>query len=125
MLLFKKRFLPAIRSGEKTQTIRLWNCRRMRPGQRSYIPGVGYIHVTSVEAVQLDLLRDEDAIPDGFADAASLRRELDALYADQIAAGWQAYRIRFAIVPNEWRPEPAPANAAARSKRGPRETPGP
>ena len=39
VLLFNKRFLPAIRCGQKTQTIRLWRHRRMRAGQRSYIPG--------------------------------------------------------------------------------------
>ena len=45
MLLFKKKFLPAIRAGEKTQTIRLWKFRHLRSGQRSYIPGVGYIRI--------------------------------------------------------------------------------
>ena len=30
MLLFKKKFLPAIRAGQKTQTIRLWKYRRLR-----------------------------------------------------------------------------------------------
>ena len=49
MLLFKKKFLPAIRSGEKTQTIRLWKWRMMRPGQRSYIPGAGYVAIERVE----------------------------------------------------------------------------
>jgi hypothetical protein len=105
MLLFKKKFLPAIRSGQKTQTIRLWSCRRMRPGQRSYIPGAGYIHVTEVDPIQLDALQDDDALPDGFATADELRRELQGLYADQLAAGWQAYRIRFELVSEEWRPD--------------------
>ena len=67
MLLFKKRFLPAIRSGEKTQTIRLWKYCRMRAGQRSYIPGVGYIRVTAVDEVRLEALSDDDARPDGLA----------------------------------------------------------
>ena len=49
MLLFKKKFLPAIRSGEKTQTIRLWNVCRMKSGQRSYIPGAGYIRLALVQ----------------------------------------------------------------------------
>ena len=104
MLLFKKKFLPAIRSGEKTQTIRLWSCRRMRAGQRSYIPGAGYIHVTEVDPIQLDALQDADALPDGFATADALRQELHTLYADQLLAGWQAYRIRFELVPKEWQP---------------------
>ena len=54
MLLFKKRFLEAIRAGQKTQTIRLWKHVRMRAGQRSYIPGAGYIRVTAVEEVRLE-----------------------------------------------------------------------
>ena len=73
MLLFKKKFLQAIRAGEKTQTIRLWKHRRMRAGQRSYIPGVGDIRVTLVEEVELDRLSDADARPDGFANADLLR----------------------------------------------------
>jgi hypothetical protein len=80
MLLFKKKFLDAIRCGRKTQTIRLWKYRRMKAGQRSYIPGVGYIRVTAVEEVSLDDLTDADAVPDGFATAAELRAELRAIY---------------------------------------------
>ena len=99
MLLFKKRYLPAIRTGEKTQTIRLWKYRRMRSGQRSYIPGVGYIRLTAVEEVQLDQLTDADARPDGFATADELRSEIAALYPEQLAAGYRAYRIVFEVIP--------------------------
>jgi hypothetical protein len=53
MLLFKKKFLPAIRSAAKTQTIRLWPFCRMKPGQRSYIPGAGYIRILAVDKVEL------------------------------------------------------------------------
>lgn len=95
MLLFKKRFLPAIRSGEKTQTIRLWKHRFMRAGQRSYIPGVGHIRITAVEEVRLEDLTDADALPDGFASANELRDELTRLYPERIAAGYRAFRIRF------------------------------
>ena len=75
MLLFKKKFLAAIRSGEKTQTIRLWKVCRVRPGQRSYIPGVGHIRITAVEQVELAQLTDDDARPDGFETADQLRAE--------------------------------------------------
>ncbi len=101
MLLFKKRFLPAIRSGQKTQTIRLWRYRRMRAGQRSYIPGAGYIRVTAVDEVQLADLTDADARPDGFETAAALRAEIAALYPQQLAAGHRAYRIVFELIPGE------------------------
>jgi hypothetical protein len=98
MLLFKKKFLPAIRQGEKTQTIRLWKWRMMRAGQRSYIPGVGYIRIDQVEEVRLEDLADEDAIPDGFATADALRKEIDEIYADKLAAGYQAYRVVFHLL---------------------------
>jgi hypothetical protein len=101
MLLFKKKFLPAIRSGQKTQTIRLWEHRRMRGGQRSYIPGAGYIRVTAVDEVQLDQLGDADALPDGFRTADELRAEIARLYPQQLAAGHRAYRIVFQLLPAE------------------------
>ena len=101
MLLFKKKFLPAIRAGEKTQTIRLWKYRRMRTGQRSYIPGIGHIRVTVVEEVELDRLTDADARPDGFETADQLRAEITQLYPEQLAAGYRAYRIVFELQPPE------------------------
>ncbi len=101
MLLFKKKFLPAIRQGRKIQTIRLWKFRRMKPGQRSYIPGAGYIRITAVDEVQLDQLTDEDARPDGFDTADQLRAEIARLYPKQLAEGHKAYRIVFHLLPPE------------------------
>jgi hypothetical protein len=99
MLLFKKKFLPAIRSGEKTQTIRLWKFRHMRTGQRSYIPGVGYIRIKLVEPVEVDGLTDADAIPDGFPSATALQEELRTIYGDKLASGYKAFRIAFECEP--------------------------
>ncbi len=99
MLLFKKKFLPAIRSGAKTQTIRLWKWARMKAGQRSYIPGAGHIRITAVEPVELAQLTDADAQPDGFATADELRAEVERLYPDRLAAGYRAYRIAFVLAP--------------------------
>ncbi len=101
MLLFKKKFLPAIRDGDKTQTIRLWKHRRMRSGQRSYIPGAGYVRIALVEEVQLERLTDEDARPDGFDSADQLRAEIEQLYPQQLAAGHKAYRVVFRLLPPE------------------------
>ncbi len=95
MLLFKRKFLDAIRAGNKTQTIRLWKYRRMRTGQKSYIPGVGYILITLVEQVDLENLTDADAQPDGFATAELLRKELESIYGDKIAEGYRAFRVVF------------------------------
>jgi hypothetical protein len=97
MLLFKKKFLPAIRAGQKTQTIRLWKHRRMRAGQRSYIPGVGHIRVTGVDEVELAQLTNADALPDGFETADQLRAEIARLYPHQLATGYRAYRVRFQL----------------------------
>ncbi len=101
MLLFKKKFLDAIRCGDKTQTIRLWPYCRMRAGQRSYIPGVGYIRIDTIDQVSVDALSDADARRDGFTSAGALRTELNDLYAEKIAEGHQAYRIIFAVLPPE------------------------
>jgi hypothetical protein len=101
MLLFKKKFLPAIRAAEKTQTIRLWKYRRMRAGQRSYIPGAGPIRVVAVDEVELAQLTDADAHPDGFETADQLRAEIARLYPEQMAAGYRAYRIRFQLCPEK------------------------
>ena len=98
MLLFKKKFLPAIRAGEKTQTIRLWKWRQMRVGQRSYIPGAGHVSIDRVEEVRLQDLTDADAVPDGFATAEALRHELATIYGEKLAAGYKAFRIVFHVV---------------------------
>ncbi len=107
MLLFKKKFLPAIRRGEKTQTIRLWKVRRLRAGQRSYIPGAGYIRITGVEEVELAQLTDADARPDGFETADQLRDEVARLYAEQPAEGRHAYRITFQLLAPDEHNQPA------------------
>ena len=112
MLLFKKKFLSAICAGQKTQTIRLWKHRRMRVGQRSYIPGAGHIRLTAVDEVDLDQLTDADARPDGFNTAEELRAEIARLYPQQLAAGYRAYRIGFQPLPPE-EALTAPASSAA------------
>ena len=101
MLLFKKKFIDAIRRGEKTQTVRLWKYRRMKPGQRSYIPGIGYIRITDVDQVEIEDLTDEDARLDGFPTADALREELENIYAEKLAGGYQAYRVRFLVLEGE------------------------
>jgi hypothetical protein len=101
MLLFKKQFLPAIRNGQKTQTIRVWKHRRVRAGQRSYVPGVGPIRITAVDEIQIDQLTDDDARPDGFETADQLRAEVAKIYPDQLAGGYRAYRIVFALIAGE------------------------
>jgi hypothetical protein len=117
VLLFKKKFLPAIRAGEKTQTIRLWSVRRMKSGQRSYIPGAGYIRVVSVTPVDVQSLTDDDARPDGFSSANELRQELATLYAPQLSAGHRAYRICFTLLSSEEQAAAVAQRKAAKAAR--------
>lgn len=98
MLLFKREFLPAIRSGEKTQTIRLWKHRRMRAGQASYIPGAGRVRVLRVEPVELADLTDADARPDGFPTADELKTKLRQIYGQRLDDGHALWRIVFELV---------------------------
>lgn len=97
MLLFKKRFLDAIRAGTKTQTIRRWPFRRMRTGQRSYIPGAGYIDVEGVDEVAWEDLTEEDARWDGFDSLAELREELGRIYDSENEPD-RLFRVRFRLL---------------------------
>lgn len=101
MLLFKKKFLDDIRSGRKTQTIRVWKIRHMRAGQLSYIPGVGYIRIDAVDEVALNDLTDADALPDGFSSVAELREEIQRLYTKQQLNDHGVFRIRFHVLPED------------------------
>jgi hypothetical protein len=116
VLLFKKKYLDAIRRGTKTQTVRLWKYRRYRPGQRSYIPGVGYITIDTVEPVAIEELTEEDARRDGFENAATLRRELEAIYQEKASTDYQAFRVRFTVL-DERQQQRIRAEKAARKKR--------
>lgn len=87
-------------TGEKTQTVRLWRKCRVRVGQRSYIPGAGYIMIDSVDPIRLDELTDTDARLDGFPDAVALRAEIQVLYAEE-QRSLQAFRVRFTRLPEE------------------------
>jgi hypothetical protein len=110
VLLFKKKFLDAIRSGRKTQTVRLWKTCRLRSGGLCYVPGVGYTRISEITKVRLEELTDEDAVLDGFPSAAALLQEIHSLYEEQLRAGYQAFRIRFSVLP-------ADEAAAERDKR--------
>lgn len=94
MLLFKKKFLEAIASGAKRQTVRVWPRRRMRAGQVEFVPGLGRVRITAFEAVRPEGLTEEDARLDGFDSLAALLEELRALYGDRLAA-IPCFRIRF------------------------------
>jgi hypothetical protein len=97
MLLFQQKFLEAIRSGRKTQTIRIWPHRKYRAGQRSYIPGIGYIEITSVDPIALGELTDHDAQLDGFASRHELLAEIERIYPHGLQGDQSAWRLRFRV----------------------------
>ena len=100
VILLKKKFLDLVRSGAKRQTIRVWPRRRLRPGQREFIPGLGRIRITAFERVSPEDLTDEDARLDGFASREALLAELAALYGDRLSEV-PCFRIRFTYPADE------------------------
>ena len=100
MILLKKKFLDLVRSGVKQQTVRVWPRRRLRPGQREFIPGLGRIRITAFQRVSPEDLTDEDARLDGFESRESLLAELRALYGDRLT-DVPCFRIRFTYPADE------------------------
>jgi hypothetical protein len=97
LLLFKKQFPGAIRSGTKRSTIRRRNRPRVRAGHNAFAPGLGWLAIESVDPIELRGLSDHDAIADGFATAARMRRALRRVYpaTDRDRKTW--FRVRFRI----------------------------
>ena len=116
MLLFKKKFLEQIKRGQKTQTIRLWNYRRMKSGQRSYVPGIGYVAIVSVEPVELTGLTDDDAALDGFPSAESLRNEICTLYPEEVLENLTPFKVRFSVYPPDEQQEIAEERRRTKQK---------
>src|SRR4051812_4479977 len=95
-LLFKKRFVEAIRAGEKTTTIRRWPTCRLNAGERVFSQGIGYLIVESAKPIDLKRLRRTDARADGFETLAELREALHAFYpeAQKDRDGCSWFRIK-------------------------------
>ncbi len=100
MILFKKKFLELIASGAKRQTVRVWPKRRLRAGQREFVPGLGRIRITAFEPVRPADLTEDDARLDGFESLAALMAELRDLYGDRLDEV-ACFRIRFTYPADE------------------------
>lgn len=73
----------------------------MREGQRSYIPGVGYILVEAVDDIVVAALTEADARLDGFASLGECLSELNALYTNMPDDEHRLYRVRFRLLDDD------------------------
>jgi hypothetical protein len=66
----------------------------MRAGPRSDIAGIGHIHITAVEPVDIDARTDDDAVPDGLPSAVP-QSELLTIDSEKSAIGYDPFRVAF------------------------------
>ena len=90
MLLMRKEYFAAIRSGAKTTTLRYWKRPRVRPGSVHTVRGLGRLRIDEVAPVAAADLGDADAEADGFRTPRELRQALRALYPAGRRAGGPA-----------------------------------
>ena len=94
----KKMFFDAIRSGQKTTTLRYWHYPRVKPGSVHAVPGLGRLAINDVQAVKLADLTNDDARDDGFESLRALRKTLSVLYPISHRQGRTLYRVTFRYV---------------------------
>jgi hypothetical protein len=97
MLLMKKVFFEAIRSGGKTTTLRYWRRRMVKPGSLQTIRGLGKVRIDEATCAELDDLTDADAQADGLADLKALKTALRDLYPPARREGRKLYLVRFTL----------------------------
>lgn len=97
MLLMKKVFFEAIRSGEKTTTLRYWQRRMVRPGSLHTVPGLGKVHIDECGPVEFRDLTNADAKADGFKSLRALKTALADLYPPEYRQGRKLYIVRFTL----------------------------
>ena len=99
MLLMKKQFFDAIRTGRKTTTLRYWRRALVAAGSVHNIRGLGRIRIDRVRPVALRELRAADAHADGFETLAALKRALKEMYpARNSSDGRRLYQIHFTFL---------------------------
>ncbi len=94
----KKRFFAAIRSGQKTTTLRFWSRPQVRPGSVHHVRGLGRVRVTAVECVDEHRLTPDCARADGFESLAQLRQALAEMYPSEEREGKRLYLVSFEYV---------------------------
>ena len=100
MLLMKKQFFDAIRTGRKTSTIRYWRRAIVAAGSVHNIRGLGRIRIDRVRTVTLGELTAADARDDGFETLAALKRALREMYPARRRGNCRRlYQIHFTFLP--------------------------
>ena len=104
MLLMKKQFFEAIRTGRKTTTLRYWRRAIVAAGSVHNIRGLGRIRIDRVRAVRLRDLTAADARADGFETLAALKRALREMYpGGGPSSPRRLYHIHFTFLPEPGR----------------------
>ena len=99
MLLMKKQYFDAIRSGTKRTTLRYWRSARLKDGAIHLVPGLGRIRIDRVIPVDWNDLTDDDARTDGFLSLDELRSALNLLYPHEERKNRTLYQIHFSLLP--------------------------
>ena len=100
MLLMKKQFFDAIRTGRKTTTLRYWRQAIVAAGSVHNIRGLGRIRIDRVRTVTLSELTPADARADGFETLAALKRALKEMYPTRGSGDRRRlYQIHFTFLP--------------------------
>ena len=95
MLLMKKEFFEAIRSGRKTTTLRYWRWLHVRVGSVHNVRGLGRVRIDAAGEVDPDELTDADAQADGLEDLASLTEALKTIYPPDKRNGRKLFQLEF------------------------------
>lgn len=98
MLLMKKVFFDAIRSGAKRTTLRYWRRMQVRPGTVHRIRGLGAVRIEAVRPVEWTELTDADAVADGFDSLPALEGALSEMYPPHTRPGRTLYRVHFTLL---------------------------
>lgn len=98
MLLMKRQFFDAIRSGRKTTTLRYWSRRMVRPGSTHAIGGLGAVRIDDVRPIEPAALTDAYALADGFDGLDALLAELDRLYPLDARGEKELYLVSFTFL---------------------------
>jgi len=114
MLLVKKQFFDAIRSGAKTTTLRHWRRPMVRAGSVHSVRGLGALRVDDVRVIEADDVTNADAHADGLANRAELVAVLAELYPPSQRRERKLYKVTFTYL------GPADANSCGNPRRPPR-----